>query len=85
MNDRADEALTLPYAYLVSLTTHQMLYQEVVVESETPLAEDKVILNALEQAKDKWEPGPIEKMPDVDGIRILRQKEHFSGDSSSTR
>ncbi len=62
----------LPYAYTVALTTHRMLYQDVVVESERPLTEEECAEKALEHSTDDWEPGPIDKNPDVDEIQTLR-------------
>jgi hypothetical protein len=82
MSHQTDNDLTLPYAYLVSLTTHQMLYQKVIVESEHPLSEEEAIQRALKQPGGEWEPGPIDETPDVDSIQLLRQKEQASSDSS---
>lgn len=61
-----------PYAYTVELTTHQMLYQDVVVESEIPLPRSAIVEKALEQAGDEWEPGPRDKNPDIDGVKTIR-------------
>jgi len=74
VSNQTDGEFPLPSAYLVSLTTHQMVYQEVTVESEKPLLEREVIQKALEHAEGKWEPGPIDENPDVDSIQILRRK-----------
>ena len=81
------EAQTLPYAYIVSLTTHQILYQDVVVESAIPLSEDETIERAFALAENKWEPGPIDENPDVDQVQNLRaepgeRKEQSSSSSS---
>ena len=67
------EATGKPYAYLVALTTHRMLYQNVVVEAERPLTDDECTEKALERCTDTWEPGPIDKNPDVDEIQTLRR------------
>jgi hypothetical protein len=82
MSNQINNDRSLPYAYLVSLTTHQMLYQKVVIESENPLSEEDVIQRALKQPGGEWEPGPIDEAPDVDAIQLLRQKEQASSDSS---
>lgn len=61
-----------PYAYEVALTTHRMLYQDVIVESDHPLSEEEIIKKALKLATDEWELGPIDKNPDVDGVETRR-------------
>jgi hypothetical protein len=67
-----DPPAPLPYAYMVALTTHQMLYQDVIVESERPLTEEECEKEALEHSTDNWEPGPIDKNPDVGEVQTLR-------------
>lgn len=78
---KIDKEQPLPYAYQVSLTTYQMLYQQVIVESDHPLSEEEVLQRALTQPDGEWEPGPIDKNPDVDAIQILREKEQTASDS----
>jgi len=67
-----NEVLPPPYAYEVALTTHRMLYQDVVVESDRPLPEEEIIAKALKLATGEWELGPIDKNPDVDGVETRR-------------
>jgi hypothetical protein len=66
------DVLSSPYAYIVELTTHRMLYQDVLVESKIPLSRDEIIERALVQAGDEWDTGPIDKNLDIDEIRTIR-------------
>ncbi len=63
----------LAYAYMVSLTTHQLLHQDVIVESNKPLSKKAIVEAAIELAwKGAWEEDEIDPSLDIDEIQTLR-------------
>ena len=63
----------LAYVYMVSLTTHQLLHQDVLVESPQPLSKKAIVEQAIELAwRGTWEADKIDPSIDIDEIQTLR-------------
>ena len=58
---------------MVSLTTHQLLHQDVLVESPQPLSKKAIVEQAIELAwRGTWEADKIDPSIDIDEIQTLR-------------
>lgn len=57
------------YRYQVEVSTHQMLHQTIEIVSETPLSDEQITEQAIEEAqKGVWTEGDIDQSIDIDDI-----------------